>query len=75
MVSIRSTGAVFSSVKSPRVHASVRGQREGCHQDAGSVQFRCVHLIGVLGKAGISPDHDIIGTTSLGDLEDLRPGR
>ena len=57
------------------VHASVRGQREGCQQDAGSRQFRCVHLIGVLGRADISLDHDIIGTTSPRELEDLRSGR
>jgi hypothetical protein len=37
--------------------------------------FRCVHLIGVLGGAGISPERDIIGTASLRDLEDLRSGR
>jgi len=39
------------------------------------MRFRYVHLIGVLGGADIGPDHDIIGTTSLGDLEDLRSGR
>ncbi len=32
------------------MHASVRGQREGCQQDAGSMQFRCVHFISVLGS-------------------------
>ena len=30
-------------------HASVRGQRDGCQQDAGSMQFRCAHLMIVLG--------------------------
>ncbi len=35
-------------LRSSRVHASVRGQRDGCQHDAGSMQFRCAHLIGVL---------------------------
>ena len=30
------------------MHASVRGQRDGRQHDAGSMQFRCAHLIGVL---------------------------
>lgn len=54
------------SLKSPRVHASVRGRRGGRQHDAGSMHFRCAHLIGVLRGAGNSPDHVIIGTASLG---------
>ena len=53
-------------LRSPRVHASVRGRRGGRQHDAGSMQFRCAHLIGVLRGAGNSPDHGIIGTASLG---------
>ena len=30
------------------VHASVRGRRAGRQHDAGSMQVRCAHLIGVL---------------------------
>jgi len=30
------------------VHASVRGRRVGRQHDAGSMQVRCAHLIGVL---------------------------
>jgi hypothetical protein len=31
-----------------RVHASVLGQRDGRQHDAGSMQFRCAHLMSVL---------------------------
>lgn len=33
------------------MHASVRGQRDGCQHDAGSILFRCAHLIGVLDRS------------------------
>ena len=61
-------------LRSTRVHASVRGRRDGRQHDAGSMQFRCAHLIGVLDVIGISPEHGIIGTASRGDLEDPRSG-
>ena len=51
------------------MHASVRGQCDGCQHDAGSMQFRCARLIGVLDMIGISPEHGITGTASRGDLE------
>jgi transposase InsO family protein len=54
-------------LRSPRVHASVRGRRDGRQHDAGSMQFRCAHLTSVLRVAGNSPDHGIIGTASLGE--------
>lgn len=49
--------------------------REGCRHDAGSMQFRRVHLIGVLSVAGDGPDPDITGTASLRDLESSQSGR
>jgi hypothetical protein len=59
----------------PRVHASVRGQRMAanmmlvqCNSDV-PISLACSIWI------GISPDHGIIGTASLGDLEGLRSGR
>ncbi len=61
-------------LRSTRVHASVRGQRDGCQHDAGSVPSRCAHLIGVLDTIGISPEHGITGTASRGDLEGPRSG-
>ena len=60
------------SLESSRVHASVRGRRDGRQHDAGSMQFRCAHLIGVLDMVGISPEHGITGTASRGDLEGPR---
>jgi len=47
----------------------------GCRQDAGSMQFRRVHLISVLSLAGDGPEPDIIGTASLRDLGSLRSDR
>ncbi len=68
--------SLFGSLRlrSTRVHASVRGQRDGRQHDAGSMQFRCAHLIGVLDMIGISPEHGITGTASRGDLEGPRSG-
>jgi len=62
---VRSLGNMLRSVVS----------REGCRHDAGSVQFRRVHLIGVLSVAGDGPDPDITGTASLRDLVSLQSGR
>lgn len=56
------------------MHASVCGQRDGRQPDAGSMQFRCTHLISVLDAIGISPEHGFTGTTSRGDLEGPRSG-
>jgi hypothetical protein len=52
--------------------ASVRGLREGWHQDAGLMQFRRVHLRNVLSLAVDGLDPDITGTAFLRDLESLR---
>lgn len=42
-------------LRCPRVHASVR-RRRGCRQhDAGSMQFRCAHLVGVLDRCRHHP--------------------
>ena len=57
------------------VLASVRGRRGGRQHDAGSMQFRCAHLIVVLRAASNRPDHGIFGIASLGGLEGLRSGR
>lgn len=59
-------------LRSPRVHASVRGRRGGHQHDAGSMQFRYAHLTGVLRGASKSPDHGIIGTASLGTSKACR---
>ena len=55
------------------MHASVRGRRGGRQHDAGSMQFRCAHLIGVLDVIGISPEHGIIVSYSptLGQISGL----
>ena len=62
-------------LRSPRVHASVRGQRGAanmmlvlCNSDV-PISLACSIWI------GNSPGHGIIGTASLGDLEGLRSGR
>ena len=54
------------------MHVSVLGQLASRQHDAGSMQFRCTHLIGVLEMIGISPEHGITGTASRWDLEDPR---
>lgn len=60
--------------QSTGVHASVRGRRGGRQYDAGSMQFRCAHVIGVLDMVGISPERGSPGTASGGDLESPRSG-
>lgn len=62
-------------LRSPRVHASVRGQRGAANMMPGSMQFRCAHLIGVIDVDRHSPDHGIIGPASLGDFKGLLSGR
>lgn len=62
-------------LRSSRVHALVRGQRGAANMMLVQCNSEVPISLGCSIWNGNSPDHGIIGTASLGDLEGLRSGR